>query len=217
MTPRFARAVDPIFKSVLDLLDQIHRNENPVPQEQHLAIRELLQHSEAMLGKGQDWELASYAIVSWVDEMLVDSSWKGAEWWSNNVLEVELFNSRFCYEQFYIRAKEASSLAQRDALEVFYICMMLGFRGLYRDPQMAQAFIESHGLPPDLETWARQTALSIRLGQDRPELARPGRELAGAGPLTTRAFPVWSWVLAMMGAIATVVWYFAFHRGILGA
>ena len=206
MTPRFAYAVDPVFSYVLDLLDRIHRSENPSPQEQRLVIRGLLEQAEAILGTGPDWELARYAIVSWVDELLVDAPWDGAEWWSNNVLEMELFNTRACFERFYVRAREASKLPRRDALEVFYVCMMLGFRGLYRDPLTQQAFAESNGLPVDLEEWARQTGLSIRLGQGRPELAQPERSLAGASKLTTRAFPVWSWLLAVMMAIAFSVW-----------
>ena len=165
MTPRFAHAVDPIFSYVLDLLDRIHRHEHPSPQEQRLVIRGLLEQAEAILGTGTDWELARYAIISWIDELLVDSPWEGADWWSNNVLEMEQFNTRACFEQFYVRAREASKLPQRDALEVFYVCMMLGFRGLYRDPQLQQSFIEANGLPLELEDWARQTGLSIRLGQ----------------------------------------------------
>jgi type VI secretion system protein ImpK len=122
---------------------------------------------------------------------------------------MEFYNTRACYEQFFVLAKEASALPQRDALETFYLCMMLGFRGLYHDPQLNQALIESHGLPPDMEAWARQTAMSIQLGQGRPELARPTRELAVAGPMVTRAFPVWSWVLAAMAGITAIVWHFA--------
>jgi type VI secretion system protein ImpK len=214
MTPRFARAVDPIFKHVLDLLDRIHHGEQPDPREERLLIRGLLEQGHAFLGASREWELASYAIIAWIDEMLVDVPWQGAEWWSNNVLEVELFNTRLCYENFFVLAKEASSMPQRDALEVFYLCMMLGFRGLYRDPELGETFIEAHGLPPDLESWARQTAMSIRLGQGRPGLARPARELGGAEPLTTPAFPVWCWVVAAMTALAVVVWLLAIRQNL---
>ena len=216
MTPRFSLAVDPIFKYVLDLLDAIHRDEHPNPLDQRLAIRGLLEHAEAILGRRREWELACYAIVAWIDEMLVDSSWNGAEWWSNNVLEVELFNSRLCFEEFYIRAKQAAMLAQRDALEVFYLCMMLGFRGLYRDPAVAQSFIEANNLPPDLETWASQVAMSIHVARGRPELAPPKRELAGAPPRTRRGFPVWCWVAAVVALIATTYWFLAAYPGITG-
>jgi type VI secretion system protein ImpK len=217
MTPRFARAVDPIFKFVLDLLDSIHHGEQPSPQQQRLTLRGLLEHAEAILGTGREWDLARYAIISWIDEMFVDSSWQGAEWWSNNVLEAELYNSRVCFEQFYVRAKEATTLPQRDALEVFYLCMMLGFRGLYRDPQLAQSFIEAYSLPPDLESWARQVALSIRVGQGRPELAPPKRDLSGAPPLTRRAFPVWCWVATVIVVLSALFWYLTCYPVLGGA
>jgi type VI secretion system protein ImpK len=214
MTPRFARAVDPIFKYVLDLLDAIHRGEKPPAHEERLAIRGLLEHAEAILGRRREWDLARYAIVSWIDEMLVEVAWPGAEWWSNNVLEMELFNSRLCFEEFYLKAKEASTLPQRDALEVFYLCMMLGFRGLYREPEIAQSFIESHSLPPDMEAWARQVSLSIRVGQGRPELAPPKRDLGNAAPLTQRSFPVWCWVSAVIALLGTLFWFLASNPGV---
>ena len=91
MKPRVARAVDPLFNYVLNLLDRIHRDEQPSGEDERLIIRGLLEQAGAHLGTGPEWELACYAIVSWIDEMLVDSPWEGADWWSNNVLEVELF------------------------------------------------------------------------------------------------------------------------------
>jgi type VI secretion system protein ImpK len=98
-------------------------------------------------------------------------------------MEVELFNTRLCNEQFYVKAKEASTLARRDALEVFYVCVVLGFRGLYRDPMAAAMLAEPRGLPPDLEMWARQTAMAIQLGQGRPPITDSSVAGAGAQPM----------------------------------
>jgi len=60
-------------------------------------------------------------------------------------------------------------------------------------------------LPPDLETWARQTALAIRLGQGRPALPAPSRELRGAGPLRMKPMVAWAWLSAAVLLAATVV------------
>ena len=46
-------------------------------------------YAEAALGGGLEWELAKYALVSWIDEILVETPWSGRDWWSNNVLEVQ--------------------------------------------------------------------------------------------------------------------------------
>ena len=138
--------------------------------------------AEARLGQRPDWQLAKYALVSWIDEVMLEAPWDGHAWWNENVLEVEMFNQRLAHEDFYLRARDAGSLPQRDALEVFYVCVVLGFRGLYRDPEIASTMAEPLGLAPDLETWAKQTSLAIRLGRTRALVAGWGA-LAAAGGL----------------------------------
>lgn len=207
MTPKLAQAVDPVLLHMVALLDRINDGEEPVGQNERLRIRALLDQAEAIVGTGPEWDLAKYALVSWIDEMLVDASWRGRDWWSNNVLEMEMFNSRACYERFFARAQEASALAHRGALEVFYVCVVMGFRGLYQDPELSADFIRSQGLPPDLDTWAAQTALSIRLGQGRPPLDAGSRQLRGAPPLRSRAGVVAAWVSAVMLGTANIYYY----------
>ena len=198
MTPKFAQAVDPVILNVLALLDRIHRDEQPAPQNERLRVRALIDQAEALVGAAQEWKLAKYALVSWIDEMLVEAPWDGRDWWSNNVLEVELFSTRQCYDQFYVKAKEASTLPQRDALEVFYICVVLGFRGLYRDPEFSSSTIQSLDLPPDVESWAKQAAMAVRLGQGRPSIRGQVRELRGAPPLQARYLTLWSGLALLM-------------------
>jgi type VI secretion system protein ImpK len=210
MTPQLARAVDPIFLHTLELLERISENAAVVPQDEHIRLRALIDQAGALLGAEPEWELAKYALVSWIDEVLVDTPWAGRDWWSNNVLEVALFNTRVCHEQFYLRAQEASTLARRDALEVFYVCVVLGFRGLYRDPETARFLIQTNNLPEDLETWARQTALAIRLGQGRPPFSRPGPEIVGAPPLAGKSRVVWPWLAVVLLVAWNVIYYTLF-------
>ena len=211
MTPRFAQAVDPIFLHILGLLDRISRDEQPSPQDERMRIRALIDQAEAIVGAGTEWELAKYALASWIDEVLLDTPWAGHDWWSNNVLEVELFNTRLCNEQFYVRAQQASSLPNRDSLEVFYVCVVLGFRGLYRDANLAQMLTQSHNLPPDLDGWAKQTSMAIRLGQGRPPLAAPAGNIRGAAPIRSRPILVWSLVTcALLAASTFLYWWLVF-------
>jgi type VI secretion system protein ImpK len=208
MTPRLAQAVDPVLLHMVELLDRIQSGQEPSPPDERVRVRALLDQAEAIAGAGAEWELSKYALVSWIDEMLVDTPWSGRDWWSNNVLEMETFNSRSCYERFYVKAQEASTLAQRGALEVYYVCVVMGFRGLYQDPEMSADFIRAQGLPPDLDTWAKQTALSIRLGQGRPHLDAPARQLRGAPPLRRRSGVVVAWMAAVLLATANIYYYF---------
>jgi type VI secretion system protein ImpK len=207
MTPDFANAVDPVFSYVLGLLDRIGRGEARPAEQERLSIRTLLDQGEARVGRRPEWELAQYALVSWIDEVLLEAPWDGRDWWGNNVLEVELFNTRLCSEQFFLKAHEASRLTERDALEVFYVCVVLGFRGLYRDTGTALERANALRLPPDLETWAKQTALAIRLGQDRAPLVDAGIVGESAAPLQGQLLLLWSSLGALaLLAIVAVVW-----------
>lgn len=212
MTPQFAKAIDPIFLYVLDLLERINRSEEVSTESSRAEIIALLDRAEATVGRGQDWDLAKYAIVSWIDELLVETPWDGRDWWSNNVLEVDTFNTRLCYEQFFVKGQEASALERRDALEVFYVCVVLGFRGLYRDTKSSEPLLRAHDLPLSLNIWAKQTAMTIRLGQGRVPLAAPSEEIDGATPLRARDRVAWSCLAVVVLSVMNVVFYMLFFR-----
>lgn len=205
MTPQFAQAVDPIFLAMLDLLEQIAQGQPLSPQSERYRLTTAIDLAEASISGGE-WELAKYALVSWIDELLVETEWSGRDWWSNNVLEVKYFNTRLCNERFYVRAQEAAALPRRDALEVFYNCVVLGFRGVYRDASLAEALTPALGLPPDLTSWTRQTALAIRLGQGRPPLPKARREIAGVPPRRNQTQVVWWSTAAAVLLTLNVVW-----------
>ena len=182
MSPDFAAAVDPLFLHVLGFLERVERRESLSGSEERTLVLNHLRSAEAQLGQRPDWELAKYALVSWIDDMLIEAPWEGRLWWKENALEVEAFKSRVRATEFFVKANEASNLTRRDALEVFYVCVVLGFRGLYRDPQAA-FLADQLRMPTDLESWARQTARSIQLGQGRPPIDEKPRPAGSAPPL----------------------------------
>lgn len=185
MTPEFAKAVDPVFLRVLRLQERIATGENPSPPDEAAHIRGFLDQAESVLGQSPEWTLAKYGLVSWVDEMLVDPEWEGGDWWKNNTLEQELFRSRQRFHEFYQRAKEAHSRGYFNALEVYYLCVVLGFRGLYAGLD-SQHLIEESELPANIEKWAHQTAMAIR-GSPRPPIQSGGAVGPGAPPLSGQA------------------------------
>lgn len=204
MTPRFATAVDPVFLYVLDLLERIHAGGQPNPDEERAKILKALDDVEmAGIGASREWELARYALVAWTDEVLIDSGGPLADRFRERPLEFELFHTSEREVAFFSRAKEARELAGRDALEVFYLCAVLGFRGLYRKPDWAEKKAPVLGLPSNLETWMRHTAQVIRIGQDRGRLDDSAQEVLRAPPLASNAPLVWS--LVLFGALSLVL------------
>jgi type VI secretion system protein ImpK len=209
MTPKFSSAVDPVFLHVLGLLDRIARDENPSPVQERQGIRGWLDQAEGRLGKSQEWQLAKYALASWIDEVLVGGTWLGRGWWRENTLEDEFFHTHARHDQFYAKAREAALLPRTDALETFYLCVVLGFRGLYRDPVAAIALAQRRQLPPDVETWARKTAAAIPIGQERPPITTDSQPLSGAAPLRGRLMLTCASLLgvALTVSLAIAAWW----------
>ncbi len=73
-----------------------------------------------------------YALVCWLDELftLDDTDWSAR--WNEQKLEVELYGSNDRAWRFWQQANLAQARTSDDALEAFFLCVMLGFRGELR-------------------------------------------------------------------------------------
>lgn len=200
MRPKFALAVDRVFAQVLDLLQRIDRGETLAPADERARIQALITRAENEIGQGLEWELAKKALVYWTDEVLIAASWEGCYWWNENKLETEYFETNDRAWLFYRSAERAASadVKRRDALEVYYIAVVLGFRGIYGDnePERLEKLVRQHGFRhPTLEAWLRETARRITLGGDRPPIdATPSTPGLDAAPREGEAMLV-SWAL----------------------
>jgi type VI secretion system protein ImpK len=175
MSPKFARAVDPIFSTVLDLLDRIDRGQQCDPAEEKSKIVKQFDAASAQLGQAPEWtDQARYALYAWIDSELAKvRPWEGREWWQSHSLELDYWGQGLANVEFFVRAKEAAKLSTKDALEVFYVCVVLGFRGFYENlPEIDKAsVVESFALPPDLRSWVGQYSHAIRLGRELPAIS----------------------------------------------
>ncbi|HEV3021226.1 MAG TPA: DotU family type IV/VI secretion system protein [Pirellulales bacterium] len=202
MTPDFAKVVDPVFNYVLDLRRRIDLGQQPSARFEHDQVEALLEKADAKVGDKvarDEWEEAKYALVAWVDELVNDSQWLDAEreWWSNNTLEFAFFKTLDHWWLFYERVKRAKELPRKDALEVFYLCVVLGFRGLYGKGDEAAHEAAQRGLPPGIEVWAGQVSAAIRAMPRSPITPKPRRQM-GAPPLESQP-------LLMVAALATAL------------
>ncbi|MCO8121103.1 DotU family type IV/VI secretion system protein [Stieleria sp. TO1_6] len=203
MSPEFASAVDPIFMYVSSIVDAIEANKNPAAEDVNTTVRGLIDSAETRLGQRPDWELAKYALAAWVDDLLIEAAWDGSSWWEQNRLEFQLFRTADAFQKFYVQSQKAMELPQKDALEVFYVCIVLGFRGLYGDPE-ATAHADHFGLPASLDEWARRTGMAIQLGQGRPPILEQGRPGPGAPPLEGKYLMISSVICFVLLAAITI-------------
>lgn len=164
MTPDFVKAIDPIVEMMIDVKEQIEKNNFPAPALIRSKFIQRIDASEKLLDKRpEEWSLASYALVGWIDEMLASQlPWDGASYWNQNKLQVKYFRNNLARERFFIRAKEAENLPKKDALEVYFMCVILGFKGVY-DGAPGLESPRDVDIPDEMADWIRRTRDWIKL------------------------------------------------------
>jgi type VI secretion system protein ImpK len=112
-----------------------------------------------------------YALVCWLDEIfIIDSPWN--DQWNEASLEANLYGDRERAWRFWEQAERAGARPSHDALEIFFLCVMLGFQGEKRDS------------PEDLKSWCDRTRSQLSLGQETFPLPPEGLLRFNAPPLT---------------------------------
>lgn len=199
MTSDTARVVDPVFLLLLDFLERMDREEDLVPVAVHDRIQDELRMVRTKLGEGPKADLILYALVCWIDEMMIFGTWEGSTWWDDNKLEWEWFAMAERHSDFYKRASKATEQDSMDPLEVYYLAVILGFRGMYANPAENIEKMQDLGLEATtLEEWVERTAKRIRVIPQRTDRFSGSQEIDGARRLEGPEMLIWS----VFGAIA---------------
>ena len=132
---------------------------------------------------------AKYALAAFVDELVLSSNYPKKPQWMSKPLQLELFGEHLAGEGFYQHLSELRQLGAQfvDVIEVYYICIQLGFMGKYR-LQQQEAFL---GLQADL----RSQIEAIR-GSNDPWLSSNAIPKEGVLAKVSREIP--SWVMQVL-------------------
>ncbi|UVW30327.1 type IVB secretion system protein IcmH/DotU [Massilia sp. H6] len=81
----------------------------------------------------EDVTAAKYAFCSAVDEIILRSSFDVREAWETRPLQLRVFGDQLAGEHFFHRLEDlrAKGVVHVEALEVFHMCLLLGFQGRY--------------------------------------------------------------------------------------
>ena len=100
-------------------------------------VMELFQHAEQdgqRMGIPRDTlRLAKFAVAAFLDEMILNSSCRQKEEWAFRTLQYELFNTQEAGVEFFqeLNAVRHSVPLNVDLLELYYLCLTLGFEGQF--------------------------------------------------------------------------------------
>jgi type VI secretion system protein ImpK len=122
------------------------------PAAQALDVRTIHQRYDELLrefdaeGRRAGYEvgqvrLAMFALVAFIDELMLTSRHPAKAGWSDQPLQLTYFNENSAGEEFYVRleaARRGESARDVDVQEAFYLCLSLGFHGRYAGSSRAE-------------------------------------------------------------------------------
>ncbi len=134
---------------------------------------------------------AKYAMAAYVDEMVLSSRWEGRRQWMQQPLQVMFFGDHLAGEGFYARLAELRQGGEEclDLLELYYVCLQLGFEGVYRLRGLEQLMALMVDLRDQIES---------RRGTPDPGLAPAAIPREGVFAQARREVPLW-----VIGVLAT--------------
>ena len=92
---------------------------------------------------------AIYAIVALIDETVLSVPGACRDYWFGRPLQLDLFGDNIAGEEFFNRLQKMMAQAEKkkDALEIYYLCLSLGYEGKYKimNPEERTALIDETG------------------------------------------------------------------------
>jgi type VI secretion system protein ImpK len=140
---------------------------------------------------------AKFALVAFLDEAVTGLSFADKEMWITNPLQSELFGLNSAGEEFFRRLDDLRRRPQEhiQVLEVYYLCLVLGFKGKYHLDN-----------PEGLRQLVEDTKADIVRTKERRfhfPLSPHGAPEEKFGEIVTRSLPGWL-VAAAAGGIGVI-------------
>jgi type VI secretion system protein ImpK len=161
----------------------------------------------------EDIELAMFGVVAFLDESVFNCDQPMFEQWARQPLQSQLYGWMLAGDVFFQNLRKLLSLADSvqigDVLEVYYLCLLLGFKGRY-----------SQGRADELQSIMQETADKFRRIRQIAAVLSPDAMPQDAPVLQTSADPLARILLVatiflVVAAIASfVTFYFLLGKGV---
>jgi type VI secretion system protein ImpK len=193
-----------LYQAFFTIIVRIQAKRQPLTQvgafrqKMTLASRDVRREASALGYSSEDILDAELATIAFLDEVILTSGVPECDEWAKKTLSVELLGEAAAGDRFFERLdalqSRRDSLPLADLLEVYLLCLLLGFEGRYtlmkeRLQPIAQVLRE------------RIERLRGPKQQLTPEAALPDRAPEPIAPPPPAPGPVWSWRLTLAAAL----------------
>jgi type VI secretion system protein ImpK len=143
--------VDAIYQASAEILIAATRlgsdRDLPSPEQLRQELLGMLQHMVSRCRQAgvpdKDTAEARFAIVAFIDERILKSNWPGRVEWTNRPLQLQLYDTFSAGESFFVRMRTLlENERESQALEVYYLCLALGFVGAAGAEHQGQSLAE---------------------------------------------------------------------------
>lgn len=190
----------PVFDLILRLKAGIVQPSNDLRPKVAALLQEFEERAVRYRFSEKIVQVAKFALAAFVDETVLTNNFPLREEWEKYPLQLEYFGEQLAGNKFY--EKLESMLRQvevtADAVEIYYVCMLLGFKGRY-------AVYEQDRL---LNIMQRTADALVKCGKIKAvELSPHWLAVDQPPPPEKRGMPMWAKVSAFGGLGFAVLIY----------
>jgi type VI secretion system protein ImpK len=145
-------------------------------------------------------QVAKFGLAAFVDETVLTNNFPLRDQWERNPLQLEYFGEQLAGEKFFdkLEAMLGQIDVTQDAVEIYYVCMLLGFKGKY-------AVYEKDKLLAIMQKTANAL---VKIGKIRPTELSPHWLVSDQpAPPAERKMPTWAKVTAFGGLGLAIIIY----------
>jgi type VI secretion system protein ImpK len=167
-----------------------------------VALQEVAREASAALYDPGEIREAEFAVVAFLDEAILSSKEPKAEDWRKRPLNIELFGQAIAGDVFFDKLNDIErrrdSLHLADLLEVYLLCLLLGFEGRFAPPLKSEAHRIIDRLRGRIESIR---GITYKLS--------PPLEFSSEPPAAPKGVP---WMLWIAGAVAGALVLFLLYK-----
>jgi type VI secretion system protein ImpK len=190
----------PLFDLVLRLKAGIVTPSNDLRPQVAKMLEDLERRAERYRFNHKIVQVSKFALAAFVDETVLINNFPMRNEWERNPLQLEYFGEQLAGNKFFekLEAMLKQIDVTQDAVEIYYVCMLLGFRGRY-------AVYEQDKLLAIMQETANALVKVGRLKQ--VELSPHWLANDQPVPPKKRGMPIWAKIGALAGLGFAVVIY----------
>jgi type VI secretion system protein ImpK len=190
----------PIFDLILRLRSGIVQPSNELRAQIARLLKDFEDRALRYRHRESVIQVAKFGLAAFVDEAVLTNNFPLREEWEKYPIQLEHFGEQLAGEKFFdkLEAMLRQTDVTADAVEVYYVCMLLGFKGKY-------AVYEQEKL---LKTMQKTADALVKIGKiSKVELSPHWLVEDQPVPVEKKGMPVWAKLAAFGGLCSAIVLY----------